>query len=301
MNAYGYYGKPWEGVFANSIRANAFLDLLGTTSRAQRITATSSGPIAAVPFGVVGGNWLARPTGTYTYLTAWDDVLKDPYNGARDISPANNQGHQPELWNEGIPQPQIALTLVPLEQADVNGYVIVGGSAPPGYHEVWLRLAAVALERIAPYEGDRAGGGLAGVRCFVGIYLAIHACLYYDRPLKTSAYTTLLCAIRVTDSVRLTSLGAMTFTHLVQDCAVLRDFSLGGGAAGSGGGGYGGTGYNNTSEEITRVRLMPGWAQGASITERSSNQYSFTVIGANDPKAQRDIADLVRNAERRGL
>jgi hypothetical protein len=74
----------------------------------------------------------------------------------------------------------------------------------------------------------------------------------------------------------------------------------------SGGGGYGGGagsggGFNGRQEETTRIRLMPGWAQGTEITQRSQNYYQFTVIGANDPKAQREIAQLVANAERRGL
>jgi hypothetical protein len=71
--------------------------------------------------------------------------------------------------------------------------------------------------------------------------------------------------------------------------------------AGSGGGYSAGLGYNNTQDQITRIRLMPGWAQGSDISPRSGNNYQFTVIGANDPQAQRAISELVRNAERRGL
>jgi hypothetical protein len=74
----------------------------------------------------------------------------------------------------------------------------------------------------------------------------------------------------------------------------------------SGGSGYGsgagsGGGFNSRQEDTTRVRLIPGWAQGTDISQRSSNQYFFTIIGANDPKAQREIKQLIDNAERRGL
>lgn len=66
-------------------------------------------------------------------------------------------------------------------------------------------------------------------------------------------------------------------------------------------GGYSAPSYSSNSDQVTRIRLMPGWATESGVTERSPNNFNFTVIGQNDPQAQREIAGLVRNAERRGL
>ena len=73
------------------------------------------------------------------------------------------------------------------------------------------------------------------------------------------------------------------------------------GAAGSGG--YSaGSGDNTTQDQVTRIRLMPGWAgQGSDVTTRQAVNVYATIIGANDPQAQRDITSLIRNAGRRGL
>jgi hypothetical protein len=77
---------------------------------------------------------------------------------------------------------------------------------------------------------------------------------------------------------------------------------LGGGGAGSGGGGDGGSsGYSNAQEDITRIRLMPSWAGGEGVSGRNNVTVNATIIGANDPSAQRAITELIRNAERRGL
>lgn len=74
------------------------------------------------------------------------------------------------------------------------------------------------------------------------------------------------------------------------------------GGGGFGGGAGGGSGYNSTQADTTRIRLMPGWAgDGASVNQRPSVNVFATIIGKNDPQAQRDITDLMRNAARRGL
>jgi hypothetical protein len=79
-----------------------------------------------------------------------------------------------------------------------------------------------------------------------------------------------------------------------------------GGRAGGVGGGTAGTGYgggsNNAQEEITRVRLMPSWAgDGANVGQRPNVTVNATIVGTQDPRAQRDFMELIHNAERRGL
>lgn len=71
--------------------------------------------------------------------------------------------------------------------------------------------------------------------------------------------------------------------------------------AAGGGGGYGsaygsGAGYGSTV--IDRGIIDP--TRGAGVTARSSNVYSVTIIGPNDPKAKREFQELLRYADTRG-
>lgn len=76
---------------------------------------------------------------------------------------------------------------------------------------------------------------------------------------------------------------------------------MGANAGGFGGGGYGGgysasAGYGSTV--IDRGIIDP--TRGAGVAARSANNYNVTIIGPNDPVAQRAIQELIYNAERRG-
>jgi hypothetical protein len=73
----------------------------------------------------------------------------------------------------------------------------------------------------------------------------------------------------------------------------------GGGSAGSGGGGYSGGGVRGRDEaETTRIIVQtPASAHATSATQM--RPLHFTVIGTDSAKAQREIKELIRNADAR--
>lgn len=75
-----------------------------------------------------------------------------------------------------------------------------------------------------------------------------------------------------------------------------------GGGGGAAGGGYGAYGASRT-DDITKIRLMPGYGadQGGKVTAMSPTVNNFTVIGQNDPVAQRQIVEMVTRGQRRGI
>ena len=81
--------------------------------------------------------------------------------------------------------------------------------------------------------------------------------------------------------------------------AAQRSFSgSGGGAGGTMGGGIGSLGVGGSS--VTRT-FGPTMSGGSGATVQAATPMQVTIIGPNDPNAQRAIATLMDNAARRGL
>lgn len=76
----------------------------------------------------------------------------------------------------------------------------------------------------------------------------------------------------------------------------------GGGRAGGGAGGYGGgyTGSSRGQEEMTKIVLMPNASTNSSqIKPLQPIVFAPTIIGQNDPAAQRQLREMVEKAVRR--
>jgi hypothetical protein len=79
--------------------------------------------------------------------------------------------------------------------------------------------------------------------------------------------------------------------------------SLGGGGGGSGGRGYGGSGYGGGLPDVVNTGIVS--ASGpvgnlAGVQAQPINHDTFFVIGANDPRAGRQLQQLLDNNARRG-
>jgi hypothetical protein len=74
-----------------------------------------------------------------------------------------------------------------------------------------------------------------------------------------------------------------------------------GGGGGGAGAGAGGNGYYSQREDITRVRLMPGFgSEGSTVTRLNPVILQATIIGTNDPRAQRELQEMIDRGQRRG-
>ena len=83
----------------------------------------------------------------------------------------------------------------------------------------------------------------------------------------------------------------------------------GGGFGASGAGGYADTrnvipaGSRFTREERSQgiSRTLPSGVQGGAPSPRQAITNNFTIIGENDPRAQRSIVNILNNARSRGM
>jgi hypothetical protein len=89
--------------------------------------------------------------------------------------------------------------------------------------------------------------------------------------------------------------------------AALSAIAGGGGASAGGGGAFGGgigslgIGGGATQPQVYTFGQRHQPTPTGAVSAQPGSTYHFTVIGANDPVAQRQIMGLIDNAERRGL
>jgi len=85
--------------------------------------------------------------------------------------------------------------------------------------------------------------------------------------------------------------------------AAQRSFAMNGGGSGSMAmaGGLGSLGIGGGSSTTSVTRFAPTTAGGAGASVATAQPMNITIIGPNDPSAQRAIASLMDNAARRGL
>lgn len=244
------------------------------------------GDLKATPTGVLSSQQIGGPGGLTRFL---DEIVTAKGRG--------KGGDLSGIAVRGAARPENS----PASQAMVESMKSVGEMAGRGFVDTLASTIEAGMVKVFEKGatiggvfaamGQAALGGIGSMLSQIG--RATLASFAIIEKIKT-AFMTLNPVVGIAASLGLIALGAA-----LQGAGA----RVGANSGGRGGGGYGGGGAYSSSAGyggsiVDRGVIDP--TRGSGVNARSANNYSFTIIGTNDPKAQSDILKMITQAERRG-